>query len=408
MTTPEPTPRILLADADAFYAQVARLIDPAGAGRAELLLVGGSASGRGVVTSASYAARKFGVRSGMPTATALRLCPDATVVGVPRRACSDRSKAIVRVLGNFTPVVEPASIDEMYLDMTGTEGLYGGEPLDATASRIRQAVLDETEIAVSIGGGTTRLVAKLAAKRAKPHRAPEAGGVFIVAPGEEGAFLETFQLAEIPGIGPRFQERLAALGLVSVTDALKHETHTLDQWLGERTGGWLYRRIRGIDSTPVEQRERAKSLSRDETFAVDLDEDRDLVRELLRLADRASGDLRRHRWAARTITVKIRDRDFKTRQKSLTLDEPVISDRVIASVSRALLEQLRAKRRVPARLLGVSLSNLTPQEDVDQLSLFEEEGPETGRDRALARAIDRVREKYGRGSLGRGSEQNWF
>jgi len=375
MTTPEPTPRILLADADAFYAQVARLIDPAGAGRAELLLVGGSASGRGVVTSASYAARKFGVRSGMPTATALRLCPDATVVGVPRRACSDRSKAIVRVLENFTPVVEPASIDEMYLDMTGTEGLYGGEPLATTAASIRQAVLDETEIAVSIGGGTRRLVAKLAAKRAKPHHTPEAGGVYIVAPGEEGAFLETFQLAEIPGIGPRFQERLAALGLVSVTDALKHETRTLQQWLGERTGRWLYRRIRGIDSTPVEQRERAKSLSRDETFAVDLDDDRDLVRELLRLADRASGDLRRHRWAARTITVKIRDRDFKTRQKSLT---------------------------------RVSLSNLTAQEDVDQLSLFEEEGAETGRDRALARAIDRVREKYGRGSLGRGSEQDWF
>ena len=147
---------MLQVDADAFFVQVARLIDPDGAGRAELLLVGGSPQGRGVVTSAAYAARKFGVRSGMPMARALRLCPGAVVVGVPRKACSDRSRAIVRVLERFTPVVEPASIDEMYLDLSGTETLYGHEPLERTARRIREEVLRDTEIAVSIGGGTNR------------------------------------------------------------------------------------------------------------------------------------------------------------------------------------------------------------------------------------------------------------
>jgi DNA polymerase-4 len=401
-------PRILLLDADAFYAQVACLEDPDGAGKAELLLVGGSPTGRGVVTSASYAAREFGVRSGMPTAQALRLCPDATVVGVSRKACSEKSRAIVSVLERFTPVVEPASIDEMYLDLSGTEELYRGESLEGTALRIRTTVREETEISVSIGGATSRFVAKLAAKRAKPHRSPQARGVFIVPPGDEAAFLETFDLADLTGVGPRFQERLASFGLVSVRDALRHDENTLRQWLGQRAGAWLYRRIRGEDATPVEARARAKSLSRDETFARDIDDDGALTRELLRLSDRAASDLRRHRWAARTITVRIRDRDFRTRQKSVTLDEPVVSDRVVGAVAKELFAALRAARPMPARLLGVALSNLTPHEDVDQLTLFGEEGEdathETARDRALARAVDQVRAKFGRGAVGRAFE----
>ncbi|MDH3457038.1 MAG: DNA polymerase IV, partial [Gemmatimonadota bacterium] len=203
-----PPPRILQLDADAYYVQVARLLDPTGAGSADLVLVGGSPHGRGVVTSASYGARAYGVRSGMSMAQALERCPDAMIVGVPRGACGEKSKAIVAVLERFTPVVEPASIDEMYLDMTGTETLYRDESLEATARRIRTTVRDETGIVGTIGGGTTRLVAKLAAKRAKPHRTPEADGVIVVPPGEEEAFLTQFDLADIPGIGPRFQQRL--------------------------------------------------------------------------------------------------------------------------------------------------------------------------------------------------------
>ncbi|NIN11752.1 MAG: DNA polymerase IV [Gemmatimonadales bacterium] len=401
----DSTPRILQVDADAFYVQVARLTDPEGAGKAELLLVGGSPQGRGVVTSASYAARKFGVRSGMPTAQALRLCPGAMVVGVARKACSQKSRAIVGVLERFTPVVEPASIDEMYLDLTGTEKLYHGESLEATARKIRVAVLQDTEITVSIGGGTTRLVAKLAASRAKPHRTPAADGVIIVPPGEEAAFLTQFDLADIPGVGPRFQERLARLGLGSVRDALEYDLPALQQRLGERVGKWLYRRIRGVDPTPVERRPRAKSLSRDETFPRDINQDRELVRELLRLVDRATADLRRHGYVARTVSVKIRDHDFTTRQKSRTLPEPVISDGKVASVAKTLLSRLRAARRVPARLLGVSLSHLSRDDLVDQLELFEvPELPdrETERDRNLARAIDRVREKFGRDAVNRG------
>jgi len=395
-------PRILQVDADAFYVQVARLLDPDGAGRADQLLVGGSPQGRGVVTSASYATRKFGVRSGMAMAQALKLCPSAMVVGVPRGACSEKSKAIAQVLDRFTPVVEPASIDEMYLDMTGTESLYHGEPLETTARRIRVTVLAETQITVSIGGGTTRLIAKLAAGRAKPHRTPEADGVLIVPPGEEAVFLTRFDLAEIPGVGPRFQERLARLGLHTVPDALAHDLPTLETWLGERAGQWLHRRIRGHDSTPVEPARRAKSISRDETFGEDLTDDDALRRELLRLVDRATADLRRHGWATRTISVKLRDYDFRTRQRSRTLPEPVVSDRAVASIAKELLAALRQRRHVPARLVGVTLSQLTHQDTVDQLSLFEAPSLESERDRALARAVDRVREKFGRKALGSG------
>src|SRR5439155_11966394 len=152
-------PRILLADADAFYVSVARLVDPAGAGRAALLIVGGSAERRGVVTSASYEARAFGVHSAMPMARAIRLCPDAMVVPVPWQACVEKSRDIKRALTDFTPAVEQASSDEFYLDLSGTERLYKGEPLAETGRCIRATVQQVTRLTVSIGGGTSKVVA---------------------------------------------------------------------------------------------------------------------------------------------------------------------------------------------------------------------------------------------------------
>jgi len=404
---PPPAPRILQVDADAFYVQVARLVDPEGAGKVDLLLVGGSPTGRGVVTSASYGARRFGVRSGMATAQAVRLCPDALVVGVPRRACAERSRAIMHVLERFTPVVEPASIDEMYLDLSGTERLYHHESLDATARRIREAVLAETAISVSIGGGTNRLIAKLAAGRAKPHHSPAAGGVIVVPPGDEAAFLATFDLADIPGVGPRFQERLTALGLRTVPDALRPERATLRRWLGLRAADWLHDRIRGLDTTPIQARARAKSLSRDETFPRDLHDDAALRRELLRLADRAAADLRSEGYRARTIAVRIRDKDFKDRSASRTLPAPVSADRPIAEVALELLAKLRAARRIPARLLGVALSQLTTDPVEIQDALFPEDAPdrlETDRDRRLSNALDQLRDRFGRDAMDRAAE----
>ena len=392
--------RILLADADAFFVAVARLVDPDGAGKSPLLIVGGTRESRGVVCSASYEARKYGVRSAMSIAQALRLCPAAMCVPIPGKACGTKSREIRAVLMRFTPMVAGASVDEWYCDMSGTEGLYHNEPLAVTARRMRETVLAETGMSVSLGGGTNRLIAKLAVERAKPKAGTGGDGVFIVAPGGEADFMKTCMLAEIPFVGPKFQQRLAKLGLTRVTDVLQHELPTLERWLGERSAGWLWNRAHGIDESNVEAgRAEAKSISRDETFPKDLNDNADLERELLRLVTRAAGDMRGDGLRARTVCVRIRDKDFRTRSAQKSLKEPVVSDRVIMGVAREMLAKLRAKRRVPARLLGVALSGLTPDPKADQVSLLPtkaEPAAETERDRVVARTIDRVREKFGR------------
>jgi len=392
--------RILLADADAFFVSVARLVDPEGAGKSPLLIVGGTRESRGVVCSASYEARRYGVRSAMSIAQALRLCPAAMCVPIPGKACGAKSREIRAVLMRFTPLVAGASVDEWYCDMSGTEELYHHEPLAVTARRMRDAVLQDTGMSVSLGGGTNRLIAKLAVERAKPKAGTGGDGVFIVAPGGEADFMKTCMLAEIPFVGPQFQQRLAKLGMTRVTDVLEYEPATLVRLLGERTAGWLWNRVRGIDGSNVESgRAEAKSISRDETFPTDLRDDEDLEHELLRLVTRAAGDLRGDGLRARTVTVRIRDMDFRTRSAQRSLPEPIVSDRVIMRVARELLAKLRAKRRVPARLLGVALSSLTQDPKADQVVMFKSKGEpagETERDRLVARTVDRVREKFGR------------
>ena len=397
-TDGSPARRILLADADAFFVAVARLVDPEGAGREPLLIVGGTRESRGVVCSASYETRQYGVRSAMSIAQALRLCPDAVCVPVPGRACGEKSREIRAVLERYAPIVQAASVDEWYLDLAGTEGIYHGESLAETAARLRREVIASTGLSVSIGGGTSKLIAKLAVEHAKPRPGNVATGVHVVPAGKEADFMETVSLAEIPFVGPRFQERLGQLGLRTVPDVLRYDLHVLASWLGERAAHWLWHRVRGEDTSVVEPRLEAKSISRDETFSKDIHDDGDLAKELLSLATRAASDLREDGLAARTITVKIRDFDFRTRQASRTIELPVIADRVIFGVARTLLQKLRRARRVPARLLGVALSSLTVDIAADQLTLFETREAltmETERDRVIARTVDRVRARFG-------------
>jgi DNA polymerase-4 len=386
--------RILLVDCDAFYVQVARLEDPEGAGRAPLLIVGGSPSGRGVVTSASYEARAFGVRSAMPTSHALRLCPDATVVGVPRGAVTRRSRQVRATLEELSPVVQAASVDEFYLDLTGTERLFRQETLEATARRIREAVLERTGISVSLGGGTRRLIAKLAATRAKP------AGVHIVPPGAEQAFLDPLDLAGLPGVGPALVEALRKRGLVRVADARAVQEEWLQAWFGERRGAWLHRRVRGVDASAVDPAERRKSISSERTFFDDIGDDDDLLARLLELVTSVGSTLRRKRLRARTVTVKLRDHDFTTRQHARSLPEPIESNAAITEVARELLADLRRQRSVPARLLGVGLSGLTAGGDARQLRLFDEEVEgESDRDRNISRAVDTLADRFGSGTV---------
>jgi DNA polymerase-4 len=391
--------RILLADADAFYVAVARAVDPDRAGRARLLIVGGSRDSRGVVCSASYEVRKFGVRSAMPIARALRLCPAATCVPVPFKACIKKSAEIRNALLQFAPIVEGASIDEWYLDLTGTEGVYHHEPLETTAQRIRSALREATGLTLSIGGGTNKLIAKMAVDRAKPSAG--GSGVVIVEPGAEESFLRSCTLADIPLVGPKFQARLAARGLSTVGDVLRRDLPTLQGWMSKREASWLWNRVHGRDEGgegDVFHRTMNRGISRDETFGKDLDADRDIERELLRLVTRAAADLRGDGLTARTVAVRLRDWDFKTRSAQRTLPEPVVSDRVILRVAHELLTTLRKARPVPARLVGVRLSGLAASPTTDQLTLISASG-ETDRDRGLSQAIDHVRKKYGSKSI---------
>ena len=397
-----PPARILLADADAFFVAVARLVDPDGAGRAPLLIVGGTRESRGVVCSASYETRTFGVRSAMSIAEALRLCPDAMCVPVPFKACGAKSGEIRRVLQRFAPIVEGASVDEWYMDLSGTEGVYHHEPLATTAQRIREGVRQATGLTLSIGGGTNKLIAKMAVDRAKPRVDPRGNGVLIVEPGTEETFLQTCTLAEIPMVGPKFQARLAARGLVTVRDVLRLTPTALRGWLSDREAKWLWARVHGVDDAAVVTRGANKGISRDATFNKDLHDDRDIERELLALVTRAASDMRGDGLTARTVTVKLRDWDFRTRSAQRTLPDPIVSDRTILRVARELLVDLRAVRRVPARLVGVRLSHLAGERDVDQFSLFEtapSRSGETTKDRGLTRAIDGVRRKFGDASI---------
>jgi len=315
-------------------------------------------------------------------------------VAVPFKACVQKSAEIRELLHQFSPVVEGASIDEWYIDLTGTEGVYRHEPLATTAQRIRSALREATGLTLSIGGGTNKLIAKLAVDRAKPSAG--GSGVVIVEAGAEESFLRSCTLADIPLVGPKFQARLARHGLTSVEDVLRYELPALERWMNKREARWLWNRAHGRDEGDVSHRAMNRGISRDETFGKDLHEDQDIERELLRLVTRAAADMRGDGLTARTVAVRLRDWDFRTRSAQRTLPEPVVSDRVILRVAHELLAGLREARRVPARLVGVRLSGLAKAAVADQLAILSEE---TERDRGLTRAIDRVRGKFGAKSI---------
>lgn len=395
--------RILLADCDAMFCAVARLADPEGAGRAEVLVVGGTRGSRGVVTSASYEARAYGIRAAMPIRIAERLCPSAVFVPVSREAIRDKSRDAKAVLEEWSPIVEPASVDEFYLGMDGTEALYRHEPLAETAARIRSDLLTRTGLSLSFGGGTNRLIAKLAVSRAKPRPGSDGAGVHVVPAGGEAEFVAGLELADIPGVGPRLAENLRKRGLVRVRDALSMSVRDLELWLGARTGRWLFDRMRGRGSAVIRGRTEAKSVSRETTFERDLETDDELDRVLVGLTHSACRDLRTAGLEARTITIKLRDQDFRTRNASRTLAGPVTTEQGVLPAARELLRRLREARRVSARLLGIGFSQLSQRGGAGQGTLFgEPSGPESARDRQLAETMDRIQRRFGRDAIGPG------
>ncbi|HEU0015492.1 MAG TPA: DNA polymerase IV [Longimicrobium sp.] len=395
MSSGDSPRRILLADCDSYFVRCAMLADPEGAGKAELLLVGGSPTGRGVVTSASYAARKYGVHAGMPMATAIRLCPAAMVVPVPGEMVKAKHHEVRAVLDGFTPAVQAASVDEFYLDLTGTERLYHGEPLEDTARHIQRAVLDRTGISLSIGGATGRTLAKIAATVNKPF------GVHVVPPGGEAAFIAGVELADIPGVGPSLAEALRRRGATAVRDLLPLDQATLVSWVGDSRGRWLYHLARGEDHhTEVSDRRAQKSVSHERTYPTDVTDEGEIEQRLLALAVETGASLRAEGLRARTVTVRIRYADFTDRSASRTVPDPVESDRAIYSVARALLRGLRARRRGGIRLLHVGVSKLAGQEEEVPTLFGQAPGAvDTERDRRVSAASDRLRRRFGRGAL---------
>ena len=377
---------ILHVDLDAFFVAVERLRDPSLAGRP--VVVGADprgGRGRGVVAAASYEARAFGIHSAMPISEAWRRCPDAVWLPGSHALYARASRAVGALLRRFTPAVETLSIDEAVLDLTGTDRLFG--PPVETADRIRRAVQSELRLPVSLGLATSKVVAKIACDLGKPS------GFLHVWPGREAAFLAPLPLDRMPGIGPATRERLWQFNLRTLGDLARLDPTFLGDAFGVH-GAALGARAAGKDEGAVHEREIPKSVSREITFDDDT-MDVGLCEAILHwLSERACRDLRSHPLTARTVTLKLRYRDFTTVTRSATLATPTDSDRVVAATARELFRAAYA-RRVSVRLLGVGLTGLSTA--APQLDLFSD--PRALAWERLWGPLDRLRARWGPGAV---------
>ncbi len=376
---------------DSFYVSVERRRDPSLAGR-PVVVAGRSA--RGVVASASYEARAFGVKSAMPTAQAKALCPKLIVVEPHGALYSGRSREVFEVLGRLSPVVEPVSIDEAFLDFTGTEKLYGS-PLDM-AGRVREEVLHATGLSCSVGMASVRHVAKMASRLAKP------AGAFWVPPESQGAFLSPLSARELPGIGPSMQKRLSHLGIHTLGELARRDPKEIARSLGPAAAGLVYR-ARGEGESALSPTDEIKSVGKETTFESDTRDFQFLSSALLDLCERVASRLRRNSLHARTVTLKLRDSSFHTWSRALTLDAPSQDDRALFRAARGVLEKELARPGKPLRLIGVTCSNLDASGEPEQADLFTPPRRSPGGGAALGEALDQLRERFGFDSVRRGA-----
>jgi len=379
---------IFHVDMDAFFVSVEELFDPSLKGKA--VVVGGQRNERGVVSAASYEARKFGVHSALPLRTAAKLCPHAIFVnGHPERyrECSEK---VFTVLNAFSPQVEMASIDEAYLDMTGTGRLHG--PPMLAAHKLHRRMKDETRLNCSIGIGSSRLIAKVSSGQAKPN------GVLWIVPGEESQFLAPLDVREIPGVGKVMESHLHKLGIQKVGDLARLEEGELE----ERFGKWglaLAGKARGEDAggwfdAEVGARDEAKSISHEHTYNEDTADASQLEATLMRLCEMVGRRLREANYYARTIQLKLRYKDFTTITRAHTLPVPTQLDGEIFEQVRTLFRK-NWKQGAQVRLLGVQASSFEAQ--AEQINLLEGGRQKRWKD-ALA-AADKLRDKFGESSV---------
>jgi len=375
-----PAEPILHVDMDAFYAAVEVLKDPSLAGRP---VVVGSPGPRGVVMSASYEARSFGVGSAMPSARARRLCPEAVFVPADfgsYRACSTRLR---EVLLSFTPLVEPLSLDEAFLDVSGATTLFGPPP--EIGSMVRARVGEELALTCSVGVAPNKILAKLASTAAKPD------GLVTVAADRALEFLHPLPVAALWGVGERTHEILGRLGARTVGELAAVPLRVLERTLGQGQARHLADLAAGRDERAVVPYEAPKQVSHEETFDRDIDAEDDVMRELLRLAFRVASRLRREGFGARTVTLKVRLASFTTLTRSRTLPDPTDAGAALYRTAADLYRAIPgARRRI--RLLGVAASGLVSA-GANQLALVR-----SGRWEDAERALDRIERRFGRGA----------
>jgi DNA polymerase IV len=374
-----PTASILHVDMDAFFVSVELLERPELRGKP--VIVGGGPDQRGVVTSASYEARKFGVHSAMPLRTAGKLCPHGIFLDGHHKKYGEWSDRVATILGKFSPIVEMVSIDEAYLDLAGTERLHG--PPLAAADKLLRTVTSATGLPCSGGLGSTRLVAKVGSEQAKPR------GLVWVAPGSEARFLAPLPVRKIPGIGEVTERSLLALGLKTVGD-LADVSHEKLQKIFGQWGTALYRKSRGGDSYEFVIDAEPKSISHNHTFGEDTSDAPTLLTMLSHLSQKACKRLRESGLSARTLTLTIRYTGFDTYTRSKTLPEPTNLDSDIFGTYQNLFHEHRnLKRKV--RLLGVALSGFS--HGSEQMDLLESE--KRGKLEKLVQATDGLRNRFG-------------
>ena len=373
---------ILHVDMDAFYASVEERDNPKLKGRA--VVVG--AGKRGVVSAANYEARKFGIRAAMPVYKAKALAPHAVFLTPDIAKYSEVSKHVMQIFNDVTPYVEPISLDEAFLDVTGARKLLGtGKQI---ADLIRKRVEKEQGITCSVGISHNKFIAKIASGHCKPN------GVLEIDPAKMLDFLHPLAANEIWGVGPKTNEQLAKLGLITIADIANTPRSTLIKILGQAGGSSLYELAWGRDYRDVITEHIEKSISASETFDFDIDQQEEILKEYLRLTEKSAERMREKGLAANTISIKVRFSDFKTISRSKTLDLPINSTQEIFEVVKNLYLALGLER-VLIRLVGVSLDSLVENDDLQQMVLGQRESGWAQADRA----IDRIKQRFGRTSL---------
>ena len=375
-------------DMDAFFVSVEELYDPSLRGKP--VVVGGKANERGVVSAASYAARKFGIYSAMPLRVAARLCPKAIFVPGHFDRYRDLSRQVYEILQNFSPQVEMASIDEAYLDLTGTERLLG-PPLLA-AHKLHQAIGDRTGLRCSLGLAGSRLVAKVSSDQAKPN------GVLYIMPGLEARFLAGLEVRKIPGVGKKTEAALQQIGIHHIRDLASLD----ENFLASRFGKWglaLAGKAKGEDAggwfdSPIGDRDDPKSISHEHTFSEDVSDFERIHVALLRLSEMVAKRLREHGLYSRTVHLKLRYQDFTTITRATTLDHGTQLDRELGGAMMALFQQAW-DGKTPVRLLGVHAGSLGREEG--QMNLLDEAN--TRRLREAFRSVDHIRDRFGEQSI---------